>query len=161
MKLELLRERAEQGEGFTYLFFWGDKPKRSGGIDQSGFSQWYPAPFDIDGIIYPTAEHFMMAEKARLFSAQHHLEQILQAAHPGAAKNIGRLVQGFDEEVWNAQRYSIVVRGNQAKFEQHSALQELLLTTGTRILAEASPLDRIWGIGLAADDPQAENPLAW
>ena len=70
-------------------------------------------------------------------------------------------VQGFDEAKWQAARYDIVVRGNLAKFSQNEALRSFLLNTGERVLVEASPVDPIWGIGLAANDPLAEQPAQW
>ncbi|MFD2352846.1 NADAR family protein [Nonomuraea ferruginea] len=103
----------------------------------------------------------MMAHKALLFGDEVAAEKILAAAHPGEAKKLGRAVGGFDEETWAAHRYEIVVRGNLAKFGQHAELKEFLLTTGGRVLVEASPLDRVWGIGLAADDPAAASPATW
>lgn len=86
------------------------------------------------------------------------LAAVLAAPSPGAAKAAGRLVRGFDEERWAAVRYDLVVRGNLAKFGQRPELRDVLLRTGDMVLVEASPTDRIWGIGLAADDPAAASP---
>jgi ribA/ribD-fused uncharacterized protein len=74
---------------------------------------------------------------------------------------LGRQVRGFDEEAWTAARYDIVVAGSVAKFGQHEDLRAFLLATGERVLVEASPLDRVWGIGLAADDERASSPDRW
>ena len=52
-------------------------------------------------------------------------------------------------------------RGNLAKFSQNAELKEFLLNTDNRVLVEASPVDKIWGIGLAVDDKNIENPLMW
>jgi len=112
-------------------------------------------------VVYPTAEHYMMAEKARLFEDNSTREKILSAGHPRAAKQLGREVRDFNEEIWAQHRYAIVVRGNEAKFAQNDELKLFLLNTKNRILVEASPVDRIWGIGLAADDPHVENPENW
>ena len=103
----------------------------------------------------------MMAEKARLFGDQAALSMVLAATTPGAAKAAGRNVRGFDEEKWLAQRWDIVVRANRAKFSQNQALRTFLLNTGDRVLVEASPVDAIWGIGMAADDADAQHPAAW
>ncbi|EGQ77772.1 NADAR family protein, partial [Neisseria macacae] len=130
-------------------------------IDKAVFSQWYPAPFEIDGIRYATAEHYMMAEKARLFGADDIRRQIIASAHPKQAKDLGKQVIGFKNDIWNARRFDIVCEGNRAKFIQHPDLKRFLLGTGSRILVEASPVDAIWGIGLAQDDPRAQNPLQW
>ena len=144
-----------------YLFFWGHKPLPNGEIGKPCFSQWWPAPFSIDGISYPTAEHFMMAEKARLFSDENSRAQILRAGSPKAAKQLGRQVKNFNEQVWGEARFRLVVAGNLAKFSQNHELRKYLLGTGEKVLVEASPVDRIWGIGLAADNEQATNPEQW
>ena len=144
-----------------WLFFWGHTPARDGSISKSCFSQWEGHPFTIDGVGYRTAEHYMMACKARLFDDQAILAKIVAARTPGEAKKLGRSVEGFEEGVWLRQRWDIVVAGNVAKFGQHPTLRAFLLETGERVLVEASPADRIWGIGMAAGDPDAENPSAW
>ena len=150
-----------KGQKLQYIFFWGHQPRPDGQVDKSCFSQWWESSFVIDDITYPTAEHYMMAEKARLFNDAETLENILNAPHPGAAKKYGRLVQGFDEQTWQAHRFDIVVRGNVAKFGQNEALKTFLLNSKKRILVEASPRDTIWGIGLAEDHPHATNPEKW
>ncbi len=144
-----------------YLFFWGHKPLPGGKIGKPCLSQWWPATFTLEGERYPTAEHFMMAEKAMLFEDAEVRARILQAASPSAAKRLGRQVRGFQQDRWEEARSEIVVRGNLAKFSQNPLLRDFLLDTGDRVLVEASPVDRIWGIGLAADDPRAENPEQW
>ncbi len=102
-----------------------------------------------------------MAEKARLFHDVDAERRILRASSPGAAKRFGREVRGFDESEWVANRFDIAVKGNTAKFGQNEKLATFLLGTKHRVLVEASPVDRIWGIGLEARDARAENPLAW
>jgi ribA/ribD-fused uncharacterized protein len=143
-----------------FVFFWGDKPR----ADHPGpwvLSQWWPVPFDVDGTTYRHAEGFMMAAKARLFGDDAALARILAAEHPGEAKKIGRDVRGFDSEVWDREAFAIVVQGNRAKFGQHPDLVGYLLSTAPRVLVEASPMDRVWGIGLAADDGKARVPSEW
>jgi ribA/ribD-fused uncharacterized protein len=151
----------ERGVRPKYLFFWGHRPQRDGAMGPGGFSQWYPSPFTVDDVAYPTAEHWMMAAKARLFADESALTRILDAPNPGAAKKLGRQVRGFDEDTWIRHRWELVVQGNLAKFGQDTALREYLLGTGSRVLVEASPLDRIWGIGLAADDERSPDPARW
>jgi len=125
------------------------------------FSQWYPAPFELYGERYATAEHYMMAKKPRLLGADASRCQVWRAGSPAQAKALGRQIIGFQDDIWNAHRFDIVCRANHAKFSQHPDLKTFLLQTGERILVEASPVDSIWGIGLAQDDPRAENPLQW
>src|SRR5262250_248775 len=110
-----------------YLFFWGHKPLPNGEIGKPCFSQWWPAPFSVNGTTYPTAEHFMMAEKARLFGDETTRAQILKAGSPKAAKQLGRQVKGFKESVWIEARIQIVVAGNLAKFGQNHELGAFLL----------------------------------
>ncbi|MFJ5882550.1 NADAR family protein [Kitasatospora cineracea] len=144
-----------------YLYFWGHQPQRDGQIGSGALSQWWPSPFTVDGVQYRTAEHWMMAGKARLFEDEEIVPKILRARTPAEAKNLGRLVKGFDEDRWAAHRFELVVTGSTAKFGQDEQLRTYLLRTGGRVLVEASPLDRIWGIGLAADDERAGSPAQW
>jgi ribA/ribD-fused uncharacterized protein len=144
-----------------YLFFWGHRPLPSGEIGKSCLSQWWPAPFLIGDVRYPTAEHFMMAEKARLFGDEEVRAQILKAEGPKIAKQIGRQVRNFNESVWEEARSQIVVEGNYAKFSQNRELGVFLVSTGDQVLVEASPSDRVWGIGLGADSELAMNPERW
>ena len=156
-----LRTRVAANEVFDYLHFWGHRQRADGVITASCFSQWYPARFEIDGVVYPSAEHFMMAEKARLFADQATLQQVLLAATPNEAKSLGRRVAGYDDARWVARRFDAVVEGNLAKFSQSGKLREFLAGTRSVVLVEASPVDTIWGIGMAADDPRAGDPLQW
>ncbi|MDH6110444.1 ribA/ribD-fused uncharacterized protein [Kitasatospora sp. MAP12-15] len=144
-----------------YLLFWGHRPERDGGIGPGSLSQWWPAAFVVDGVRYATAEHWMMAGKARLFGDAELVPRILAARTPAEAKKLGRLVRGFDDRRWDEARFELVVAGNVAKFGQDEALLGYLLGTGQRVLVEASPVDRIWGIGLAADSELAIDPARW
>ena len=103
----------------------------------------------------------MMAGKARIFGDPETEKKVLQSSHPKQAKELGRKVRGFDESTWIRERYRLVVDGNLAKFSQNANLTQVLLGTGKRVLVEASPYDTIWGIGLAADHPNAEKPALW
>ncbi|WP_394429854.1 NADAR family protein [Streptomyces sp. SGAir0957] len=149
------------GARVKYLHFWGHTAREDGTLGPSCLSQWWPSPFTVAGVEYATAEHWMMAAKARLFDDAEAERRVLAAGHPSQAKKEGRLVRGFDDAVWRRERYGIVVEGSVHKFASDPALREYLLRTGERVLVEASPLDRIWGIGLAADDADAANPGAW
>ncbi|RSS10345.1 NADAR family protein [Streptomyces sp. WAC08401] len=158
---EALVERVRAGERIKYLLFWGHRPRPDGRIGPSCLSQWWPSPFTVAGVEYTTAEHWMMAGKARLFGDAEAERRVLAAAHPAEAKKAGRLVRGFDEAVWERERFPIVVKGSVHKFASDPALREFLVHTGDRVLVEASPVDRVWGIGLAADDEAASDPRRW
>lgn len=103
----------------------------------------------------------MMAGKARLFGDEDMASRIIEASSPGDAKALGRAIQGYDEKLWAASRYVIVVEGNIAKFGQHPDLLAFLAATAGSVLVEASPANRVWGIGLAADDSRAVRPSQW
>ena len=149
------------GEAFDYLHFRGRRPRADGALSASCFSQRYPARFEVDGAAYPSAEHFMMAEKARLFDDERTLEQVLVAPTPNDAKSLGRRVAGDDDGRSAASRFDAVVRGNAAKLTQSAKLRAFLVGTRPAVLVEASPVDSIWGIGMAADDPRAGDPRQW
>lgn len=127
-----------------YTFFWKEP-----------FSQWYKSPFTVNGIVYNCAEQYMMHQKAILFGDHKAALNIMQADHPRDQKTYGRGVIGFDEKIWNNIARSIVYTGNYAKFTQSAFLGDLLEATEGTILVEASPYDRIWGIGYAANDAMA------
>lgn len=136
----------------TMVLFWEkDEP----------FSQWHPSQFVIDGVEYNTAEQFMMASKARFFKDEEALEAIMETDDPYEQKKLGRAVQGFDEDCWNAVAIDFVVEGNKAKFGQNPDLKKALLETDDKILVEASPYDRIWGVGLRESDPRILDRAQW
>ena len=125
------------------------------------FSQWYPSPFTIDGVKYNYAEQYMMAAKALLFKDHSSRKKIMKTNSPREQKALGRKVENFDQGKWNSVAREVVFKGNMAKFSQNADLKKELLSTGTKILVEASPYDKVWGIGLAADDPNALRPKNW
>lgn len=149
------------GNPVKYLYFWGHQANKNNLVDKSCFSQWYSSAFKIDNILYKTAEHYMMVKKAELFSDASIIEKILAAEHPGEAKKLGRKVKGFNEELWLANRFNLVVTGNMAKFSQNKDLKKFLINTDKRVLVEASPVDKVWGIGLASDNKTISDPYKW
>lgn len=159
MNIEELRYRYADGERFKYIFFWGHHQKDT--ITKTCFSQWYECKFTVEGTEYHTAEQYMMAQKAILFGDDAVLQRIMHASNPGEYKKLGRAISNFDSNVWDRNKYSIVVSGNTAKFSQNPELLDFLLKTNSRVLVEASPYDRIWGIGMPADAPDIENPFIW
>ena len=133
-----------------FTFFWSGP-----------FSQWFKSAFTLEGQRYVTAEQYMMAEKARLFGDIEIRDAILATDNARKQKALGREVRGFDAVRWNAAARDIVYRGNRAKFLANpELLRQLLATAGTTIV-EASPDDRIWGIGLAENDPAAGDRSTW
>jgi ribA/ribD-fused uncharacterized protein len=159
--LDQLLEAEKAGYRLKFLFFWGHTPPPSGEVGPHVLSQWFPHEFEADGTRYATAEHFMMAEKARLFSDEEALDAILAAKTPGEAKTLGRRVRQFNDATWLMHRDDIVTRASVAKFSSDDVLNSYLTGTGDRVLVEASPRDRIWGIGMGRNNPAAELPSNW
>lgn len=126
------------------------------------FSNWHPAKFKgPDGIYYNCTEQYMMAEKARLFGDEETRAKILEATDPREQKALGRQVKGFDSKVWNEKCKDIVYQGCYLKFTQNPKMLMKLIETKGTLLVEASPYDKIWGIGLAEDDPRINDPKNW
>ena len=143
-----------------YVFFWqafssGDK------ITSSCMSQWYKSTITIDNKIFCNMEQYMMACKAELFNDDLILEKIMNESDPKNIKALGRKVRNFDEIIWKSVRYDILVKGNYYKFMQDSKLKEFILNTGDSILAEASPYDKLYGIGLRVENSNVRNPSSW
>lgn len=159
--IEWVREQFDRKENLKFIFFWGHMPAGNDVVGKFVFSQWYHSPFEFEGRIYNTAEHWMMARKALLFDDGEIFEAIAHSTKPGEAKELGRKIKNFSESKWNAHKYQIVVEGNLLKFDQNLQLKKFLKGTGERIIVEASPVDPIWGIGLAHDFKGIENPHHW
>jgi ribA/ribD-fused uncharacterized protein len=159
--LNALKAAVAQGERIKFLHFWGHTPRKDGQLGPTCLSQWWPSPFEVAGERFATAEHYMMAAKARLFGDDEMRARILATMSPGKAKALGRKVRGFDGERWERERERIVTDASLAKFRADPSLRDYLRATGDRVLVEASPRDRIWGIGLAASDPRAGDPRQW
>ena len=157
---EQLQEHVGKGNKVKYIFFWGHTVSGSA-VTKACFSQWYYSPFEVEGVKYLTAEHYMMYRKAKLFEDSSAINQLLESVDPGKAKAIGRTVKGFDQTIWEEHRMEIAVSGNVAKFSSNPELKEFLISTGKRILVEASPVDKIWGIGLEEKNSSSSNPYKW
>lgn len=124
-------------------------------------SNWHPTGFDYRGIRFPTGEHWMMWQKARLMGDREKASQILAAPTPRRAKELGGKVAPYDGALWDAVREQMVYYGVREKFLANDLNRNLLLSTGSALLAEASPHDRVWGVGMTADDPRFSNPAKW
>lgn len=115
----------------------------------------------MDGLTFNSAEQFMMYGKAKLFGDNEIAGKILNSKNVREQKSLGRKVKNFDLETWNKNALDIVYRGNKAKFEQNTEYLELLLLTKGTTIVEASPTDNVWGIGLTADNIDANDILKW
>ncbi len=125
------------------------------------FSQWYESEFTVEGVTYNCTEQFMMAQKALFFNDEISCRKIMATKSPKEQKALGRKVRNFDKEQWKDVCEEIVYEGNYAKFTQNYDLKKILIETENRVLVEASPYDKIWGIGLSQSDPRALDPEQW
>ena len=103
----------------------------------------------------------MMYQKARLFEDRDSAEQILAEKNPARQKQLGREVRDYQHELWAQHRFGIVWYGNYLKFSQHEDLRKRLLATGDKIIAEASPVDLVWGVGFDAEDDRILDTRNW
>lgn len=133
-----------------YTFFWKDK-----------IAQWNMTNFTDGKTTYSCAEQYMMAKKAELFKDPITLNKILKSTNPKDIKSLGREVKNYKEEIWNLHKSNIVIEGNMLKFGQNPELKKILLSTGDTILVEASPYDKIWGIGLGVEDEDILDESKW
>lgn len=132
------------------ILFWG-------GI----LSNFYPSPIIIDNTTYNTVEQYFMAMKALHFNDKEMYELIIKSKTPQDAKQLGRKVKNFDADEWSEVSRDYMYKGNYAKYSQHPNLKVELLITGDAELAEASPYDKIWGIGLSSNDLRAYDKQKW
>ena len=137
------------------VFFWKANEEPYG-----IFCQWASSPFVADGKRFPTAEHYMMYQKAMLFQDTATAAEIMRTRSPRTAKALGREVKGFSEARWKDERYNIVLQGSRLKFTQNPDIRNVLLSTKGHALCEASPFDRVWGIGYTAQNAKA-NAANW
>ena len=136
--------------------------------EENGYlSNWYPSPFEKDGISFAHMEQYMMYQKALQFQDTEIAQQILQTDNPGKVKALGRSVRNYVDSRWSAVRqlsahHAVSVKlGLLEKFRQNQSLLQELLATAPHLLAECAVHDRIWGIGLSMTDSDRFSPEKW
>jgi ribA/ribD-fused uncharacterized protein len=136
-----------------FTFFWGNSDP---------FSNWYqPATFTFNGITFVHSEQFMMFCKAMLFGDTDVAQKIMRTSNPRVHKSLGREVEGFNQKIWEEHAYNVVYVGCREKFLQNQKLLDALIDTADTELVEASPYDKIWGIGLHQHDIRAHSKETW
>lgn len=147
----------------NFVLFFGHKPNKS---NLHIFSQWFPCYFvenyDCNIFIeYNSTEQYMMAHKAILFGDAESFGKIIECDDPSQIKKLGRGVKNFDSVIWNNHKFGIALNGNILKFSQNKKLKKRLLNTGSKLIAEASPYDNIWGIGINAKTALTMQQKDW
>jgi len=140
------------------VFFFAGSPELN---EFKEFSNLHDAPILVDGIKFPTVEHYYQWSKARLFGDEDAQQKILKSASPKTAKTIGKKVKDFNAERWETDKVAIMQRAIKAKLMQHPDIRKKLLATGTRRIAEANPRGKFWGIGTSYNTSKADNPDKW
>ncbi|MBO5524148.1 MAG: NADAR family protein [Roseburia sp.] len=130
--------------------------------EENGYlSNWFMSQFEVDGVKFSSMEQYMMYKKAQLFQDDERMSGIMATCDVAEIKSLGRKVQGFDDDIWNENKYRIVKEGIKQKFVQNEELLEKLLSTGDEILAECAVRDTIWGIGLSMGDNRRTDKKQW
>ena len=126
------------------------------------FSNWYHAEFDYAGKHFVHSEQFMMYHKVMMFGKIDLAQQIMATNDPAECKSIAaRRFPEFDPALWEKTCHTIVKRGVKAKFSQNEDILTILLSTGSELLAECSPYDCKWGIGIGVKDPARLEVANW
>jgi ribA/ribD-fused uncharacterized protein len=133
-----------------YVFFWG-----------SEFSNWFACKFRYKSITFFNSEQAFMWEKAVFFGDMESAEKILKTPSPSECKALGKKVKNFDAAIWLTEGYKVMFSVNLAKFNQNHRLKDTLISTGNKIIVEASPYDVIWGIGLGSEDDRCLDETQW
>lgn len=124
-------------------------------------SNWYKSYFVIDDFKYFCAEQYIMSQKAKLFHDADRYTEILRASSAKQCKELGRLVSHFDSQKWDSVKYQITKDAVFAKFTQNERLKALLINTGNKYIAEASPYDSVWGTGLDIETTKQTLSSQW
>ncbi|WP_297295327.1 NADAR family protein [uncultured Brachyspira sp.] len=158
--LSKLKTDFNKGKKIDFLFFYGHTNDKNE-ITKSSLSQWYIKDFKENNLTFNCMEKYMMYNKALLFDDKKIAEEILNNNQPKAIKELGRKVSNFKDEIWDKVKYTIILKGNYYKFSQNNDLRNFLLNTKNKVLVEASPYDKVWGIKMKYDNENIENPFFW
>lgn len=148
-----------------YVFFWGSMlsnffPYENKSVETNSVK---PLNFEKNGIKWKTSEHYFMYQKAIYFKDFETAKKIISATRPEVAKKLGRQVKNFNAEEWSKVSEDAMYMAVYAKFSQNKELRMALLDPkfDGKEFVEASPFDRIWGIGLHYNDEKCDDPNNW
>jgi len=159
--IDWLLQKFYNGDELEYLYFLDPAKQDNSDYDTSYFSQRFNSSFEVDDKLFNSIEHWIMYQKAILFEDYSIGNKIINSENIIEARSFERLIRGFDEIVWKRERFRIVFEGNIHKFNQSRNLGELLLKTQNKILVEANPNDKIWGVGMSVEHSDIDNISLW
>eukprot|EP01119_Soliformovum_irregulare_P003727 TRINITY_DN1476_c0_g1_i2.p1 TRINITY_DN1476_c0_g1~~TRINITY_DN1476_c0_g1_i2.p1 ORF type:complete len:424 (-),score=42.90 TRINITY_DN1476_c0_g1_i2:318-1541(-) len=108
------------------------------------FTNFFDAPFSLDGKRWPTSEHYFQAHK---FEDRRMQENVRSCFTPRDAFNMARRSDHYKRFDWESVKDEVMHRAVMAKFSQNAVLEKLLLSTGDAYLVEHTANDRYWGDG--------------
>ena len=126
----------------------------------SPWSNFHNNPFEINGHVFNTAEHWIQHTKALFFDDKGTAESILESKTPLEAKRLGYSVQCFDSKLWKDHGYNICLPSIRAKYVQNPMLMSMLKTTTPKLLVECST-DKLWGTGVSIRESDPLNKDKW
>lgn len=125
------------------------------------FSNWYICSVTYEGKQFCSSEQVFMYMKARLFCDEITANKILYTSNQREIKALGREVKNFDQAKWDANKYDFMLKANKLKLLQNPKIMNILRDTKDEIICEASPYDKVWGIGIGPDDPKVDDINNW
>ena len=148
----MMEKKKELNVTDKYVCFWG-----------SEFSNFYPCEINAEGETFKSSEQYFMWQKANFFRDEVIANAILRADTPRDAKNLGRRVDGYDDEAWSEVRMQAMFNAVYCKFSQNEDLKKKLLSNEyeNKHFVEGSPVDNIWGVGIKFDDPKIADENNW
>ena len=150
-------EQERKAQGFFFHIVRFHRPEEENGY----LSNWYMSDFVVDGKTYCCAEQYMMEQKALIFQDPASAEKIMNTRDQQEMQDLGRAVKNFIPEIWDGRKQLVVYKAVLEKFRQNPELLGRLVTTGTATPVECAKTDKVWGIGMGMDDPDAANPRKW
>lgn len=113
-------------------------------IPHGCFSNFSPHGFELDGLWWPTSEHYFQAQK---FAGTPYAERIRLAKSPMIAARMGRSRKEPIRPEWNDVKDSVMRTAVLCKFKANEEIRGVLLATGDALLVENAPGDYYWGCG--------------
>ena len=134
--------------GTLYPAVYFHKPEEPYGF----LSNWWVAPFVLDGMRFSSVEQYIMYKKCAWFGDKDAAQAVLATDDPAKQQAIARKAKGYHDAVWKGVRQAVAMRGLAEKFVQNPDLLKQLQATGNSYLVECAKSDRIWACGISLYD---------